>query len=96
MLKRWNFLKTGFYEGINHWTTVAKWKAGNRYPANAPSVIRAFEALLRRRRVPGRYRVREKPAGVGLSDSWVREIDTLTAPDRAPDLPYCDEVRPVP
>ena len=48
----------------NHWTTVAKWKAGDRYAANAPSVILGLEALLRRRRVPRKRRSRVR---AGLS-----------------------------
>ena len=39
-------------------------KAGDRYPANAPSVILAFESLLRRRRVPRKRRSRVR---AGLS-----------------------------
>ncbi|MCH8109516.1 MAG: helix-turn-helix transcriptional regulator [Chloroflexi bacterium] len=35
---------------------VAKWKAGDRYPANAKMVLVGMDKLLKRRRVPKRRR----------------------------------------
>ena len=40
----------------NHWTTLAKWQSGDRYPANAKSVLFAMEDLMRRQRIPKQRR----------------------------------------
>ena len=40
----------------NHVNTLEKWKAGDRYPANSPSVIAALNALTKRKLVPKRRR----------------------------------------
>ena len=40
----------------NHWNTLAKWKAGDRYPANAPSVLLALDLLMKRKRIPKKKR----------------------------------------
>ena len=44
----------------NHVNTIEKWKAGDRYPANANSVLLAMDQLAERSPVPGR---RNKPKG---------------------------------
>ena len=38
----------------NHVNTIEKWKAGDRYPANAQSVLLAMEQLAERSPTPGR------------------------------------------
>lgn len=38
----------------NHVNTIEKWKAGDRYPANANSVLLAMEQLAERSPVPNR------------------------------------------
>ena len=40
----------------NHWTTLAKWQSGDRYPANAKSVLFAMEDLMRLQRIPKQRR----------------------------------------
>lgn len=38
------------------WLTVHRWKTGQTYPPIAKPVLRNLEAMLRRKRVPGRRR----------------------------------------
>ena len=38
----------------NHVNTIEKWKAGDRYPANANSVLLAMDQLMERSPVPNR------------------------------------------
>ena len=44
----------------NHWTSLSKWKAGDRSPANARSVLRSMDSLLKRKRIPKRKRYETK------------------------------------
>lgn len=57
--KGWTLAALGDQLG-NHVNTLEKWKAGDRYPANARSVLVAMHRLASRRRVPKRKRYEKK------------------------------------
>ena len=56
--KEWSLAAIADELGVSY-NAVQKWKAGDRYPANAKPVLQSLEALYERRQVPKRRRHRD-------------------------------------